>query len=154
MCAIRKPVNLGGNMNRILIVDDEESMRILYADELTEEGYEVITTADGSRLLELIEQERPDLIVLDIVLGEHSGLDLLQDIRNAYSNLPVIICTAYSTFKYDLRATAADHYVVKSSDIRGLKLKVKGALEGHKQFLATTALNHAEQMPPCWPDTH
>ena len=141
-------------MNRILIVDDEESIRILYADELTEEGYQVITTADGSRLLELIEQERPDLIVLDIVLGEYSGLDLLQDIRNAHYNLPVIICTAYSTFKYDLRAIAADHYVVKSSDVKELKLKVKMALEGHKQFWATTALNDAEQMPPCWLDTH
>lgn len=141
-------------MNRILIVDDEESIQILYADEFTEEGYEVITTADGSRLLELIEEERPDLIVLDIVLGEYNGLDLLQDIRNIYHNLPVILCTAYSTFKYDLKSIAADHYVVKSSDLKELKLKVKMALEGHRQFLATTALNDAQQMPHSWLDTH
>jgi two-component system response regulator (stage 0 sporulation protein F) len=102
-------------MSRILIVDDEESIQILYAHEFTEERYEAITTADGSRHLELIEQERPDLIVLDIVLGEYNGLDLLQDIRNSYYNLPVILCTAYSPFKYDLKSIAADHYVLKSS---------------------------------------
>ena len=67
-------------MNKILIVDDEKSIRILYHDELTEEGYHVITLGDGSKLLEVIEQWRPDLIVLDIKLGEYDGLDLLQDI--------------------------------------------------------------------------
>ncbi len=121
-------------MNKILIVDDEEAIQILYAEELTEEGYKVITTGDGSRILEVIKQERPDLIVLDIILGEYSGLDLLEDIRNTYYNLPVILCTAYSTFKYDLRSIAADHYVIKSSDLTELKLKIKMAIEGNREF--------------------
>jgi len=137
-------------MNRILIVDDEESIQILYADELTEEGYEVATSGDGSRLMELIGQKRPDLILLDIRLGECNGLDLLQDIRNTYHNLPVILCTAYPSFKYDIKSIAADYYVVKSSDFKELKLKIKMALEGGEQFPAGTTLNEIPQMPNHW----
>jgi len=117
-------------MNRILIVDDEESIRILYDDELTDEGYKVFTLGDGSKLLEAIERTRPDLIILDIKLGKCSGLDLLQDIRNTLYNMPVILCTAYTDFKYDLRSIAADYYVVKQSNLEELKRKIKMALEG------------------------
>ncbi|MCK4817773.1 response regulator, partial [bacterium] len=53
-------------------------------NELTEEGYDVITSGNGSQRIELIEQKRPDLIVLDIRLGKNNGLDLLQDIRSTY----------------------------------------------------------------------
>jgi len=116
-------------MHKILVVDDEKSIQMLYADELTKEGYDVISSGDGSRLLELIEEESPDLIVLDIRLGEFNGLDLLQDIRNTNYNLPVILCTAYSAFKYDIKSIAADYYVVKSSDLDELKHKIKTALE-------------------------
>jgi len=132
-------------MNRILIVDDEKAIQLLYADELTEEGYEVITTGDGSGTLELIEQKRPDLVVLDIKLGENDGLDLLQDIRNTYYDLPVVMCTAYPDFKYDLKSIAADYYVVKSSDLRELKEKVKMAFEGSEQFQQGTIFNDFQQ---------
>ena len=132
-------------MNRILIVDDEKSIQLLFADELTEEGYEVITTGDGSELMELIEQWRPDLVVLDIKLGENDGLDLLQDIRNNYYNLPVVMCTAYPDFKYDLKSIAADYYVVKSSDLRELKKKIKMAFESGEPFQSNTMFNHLHQ---------
>ncbi len=121
-------------MNRILIVDDDTAIQLLYADELTEDGYEVMTTSDGSGLMELIEKKRPDLVVLDIKLGENDGLDLLQDIRNAYYDLPVVISTAYASFKHDLRSMAADYYVGKSSDLRELKRKIKRAFESCEQF--------------------
>lgn len=132
-------------MNRILIVDDEKAIQLLFADELTEEGYEVITTGDGSGILKLIEQKRPDLVVLDIKLGKNDGLDLLQDIRNTYYDLPVVMCTAYPDFKYDLKSIAADYYVVKSSDLRELKEKVKMAFEGSEQFPPRTMFNHLHQ---------
>ena len=121
-------------MNKILIVDDEKSIRILYHDELTEEGYDVITLGDGSKVLEVIDQWGPDLIVLDIKLGEYDGLDLLQDIRNGYYDMPVILCTAYPHFKYDLRSIAADYYVVKNSDMNELKTKIKMAIESSEDF--------------------
>ena len=116
-------------MKKLLIVDDDESVQFFFSEELIEEGYEVITSGDGSRVLELIEKERPDLIVMDIKLGKCNGLDLLQDVRNQYYNLPVILCTAYPTFKYDMKSIAADYYVLKSSNLSELKTKINMALE-------------------------
>ena len=133
-------------MNKILIVDDEEPIRMLYHDELTEEGYNVFTLSEGSRLLEVIEQTTPDLIVLDIKLGKYSGLDLLQDIRNTVYNMPVILCTAYSDFKYDLRAIAADYYVTKRSNLEELKQKIKMALEGARDFPTQAELESMHQI--------
>lgn len=116
-------------MAKILVVDDEEHIRLLYSEELSEAGYEVITAADGYRLLERIEEEKPDLVVLDIKMIDYNGLDLLQEIRNKFYNLPVILCTAYDTYKEDIKAIAADFYVIKSFDLTELKKKISRALE-------------------------
>ncbi len=121
-------------MSKILIVDDESTVCLLYQQELTFEGYEVITAGDCEGLMETIAQQRPDLIVLDIKIGEVNGLDILQNIRNTYYNLPVILCTAYPAFEYDLKSVAADYYVVKSSDLSELKHKIKTAMEGRVQL--------------------
>jgi DNA-binding response OmpR family regulator len=121
-------------MDKILIVEDEEPIRILYSDELAEAGYKVITCGEGSRVMELIEQESPDVVVLDIRLGKYNGLDLLQDIRNTYYNLPVILCTAYSPYKHDIKSIAADYYVLKSSDLSELKSRIRMALEAERQL--------------------
>jgi len=118
-------------MKKILIVDDEEVIRMLYSEELEEEGYKVVTTGTGRGLIELIDAEKPDLVVLDIKMAEHDGLDLLQDIRKDFYNVPVILCSAYSSFKGDLKSIAADYYVVKSADLTELKQKIKMALEGN-----------------------
>jgi len=114
---------------RILIVDDEDKICRLYAEGFRDEGYNVITTTDGGGLFEIIEQQKPEVIVLDIKVGIYDGLDLLQDIRNAHYSLPVILCSAYSSFKYDLKSVAADYYVVKSTDFSELKNKIHMALE-------------------------
>jgi two-component system, response regulator, stage 0 sporulation protein F len=116
-------------MAKILIVDDEEHIRFLYSEELTEAGYEVITADSGYKLLETIEEEQPDLVVLDIKMVDYNGLDLLQDIRNQFLDLPVILCTAYDTFKEDMKSIAADFYVIKSFDLTELKTKIKTALD-------------------------
>ncbi len=116
-------------MAKILIVDDEEHIRFLYSEELTDEGYEVVTADSGFQLLERIAAEKPDLVILDIKMVDYNGLDLLQDIRNKYYDLPVILCTAYDTFKEDMKSIAADFYVIKSFDLTELKNKIKMALE-------------------------
>lgn len=116
-------------MAKILVVDDEEHIRLLYSEELSEAGYEVITAADGFKLIERIEEEKPDLVVLDIKMIDYNGLDLLQEIRNKFYNLPVILCTAYDTYKEDIKAIAADFYVIKSFDLTELKKKIARALE-------------------------
>ena len=71
----------------------------------------------------------PDLVVLDIKMVDYNGLDLLQDIRNKFYDLPVILSTAYDTFKEDMKSIAADFYVVKSFDLTELKKKILMALE-------------------------
>jgi two-component system response regulator (stage 0 sporulation protein F) len=140
-------------MNKILVVDDEKSMRILYADELAEEGYHVITHGGSMGLMDLIESQRPDLVLLDILLDGESGLDLLQDIRNTFYDLPVILCTAYSSFKQDLRSIAADDYVLKSFDMRELKSKVKRVFEvsnsASAKFPEKRVLSSLQSLSPC-----
>jgi two-component system, response regulator, stage 0 sporulation protein F len=116
-------------MAKILIVDDEEHIRYLYSEELSDAGYEVITAENGHLLLEKIEKEKPDLVVLDIKMVDYNGLDLLQDIRNKFYDLPVVLCTAYDTFKEDMKSIAADYYVIKSFDLSELKSKIAMALE-------------------------
>jgi len=116
-------------MAKILIVDDEEHIRYLYSEELSEAGYEVITAESGHMLLEKIEEEKPDLVVLDIKMVDYNGLDLLQDIRNKFYAMPVVLCTAYDTFKEDMKSIAADFYVIKSFDLTELKKKIAMALE-------------------------
>lgn len=118
-------------MAKILVVDDEEHIRLLYAEELRDAGYEVITADSGYKLLERIEEEKPDLVILDIKMVDYDGLDLLQDIRTRFYDLPVILSTAYDTFKEDSKSIAADYYVVKSFDLTELKKKIAMALETH-----------------------
>jgi DNA-binding response OmpR family regulator len=115
-------------MPKILVVDDEAHIRLLYSEELTEDGYEVITAENGKGLIELIEKEKPDVVTLDIKMVDYNGLDLLQDIRNKFYDLPVILCSAYDTFKDDMKSIAADHYVVKSFDLSELKERIKAVL--------------------------
>ncbi len=118
-------------MARILLVDDEEYIRQLYTEELSEEGYEVSTMASGHNLLKRIDSFQPEAVVLDIRLVDYDGLELLQDIRNQHHDLPVILCTAYDTYKEDPKSIAADHYVVKSFDLSELKMAIQRALEAH-----------------------
>ncbi|HQG33016.1 MAG TPA: response regulator [Deltaproteobacteria bacterium] len=116
-------------MARILIVDDEKHIRLLYSEELKEEGYEVFVAADGNDILDRIEKDRPDVIILDIKMVSSNGLDVLQEVRNRYYNLPVILCSAYGSYKVDVKSIAADAYVVKSSDLTELKNKIAQVLE-------------------------
>lgn len=116
-------------MSRVLIVDDEEHIRSLYKLELEDDGYEVNTLESGKKLLEAIDSFSPDVIILDIKMVDVSGLDLLQQVRDNHYDLPVILCSAYGSFKGDIKSVAADYYVVKSSDLTELKKKIAAALE-------------------------
>lgn len=114
---------------KILVVDDEKNQLVLIHDELVEAGYEVITSQTGKGLLNLIVDECIDLVVLDIKMQGEYGLDILQDIRNRFYDLPVIMHTAYDTFKGDQKSIAADYYVVKGFDKTELKQRIAMALD-------------------------
>lgn len=116
-------------MARILVVDDEEHIREYYNADLSEEGYEVFTLASGHDLLKQIDIFQPDVVLLDIKLVNYNGLELLQEIRNHHHYLPVILCTAYDTYRYNQKSVAADYYVVKSFDLSELKMCIQRAVE-------------------------
>ena len=125
-------------MARILLVDDEEHIRFYYKEALSEEGHEVSTLGSGHNLLRRIDFLQPEVVILDIRLVDYDGLELLQEIRNRFYDLPVILCTAYDTYKYDEKATAADSYVIKSFDLAELKTAIQRAIEAETSSIRLT----------------
>lgn len=113
---------------KILVVDDERNIRLLLEEELKDEGYDVVLAENGAAALRMVEEEKPDLVTLDISMPGEDGLTILRKIREIEYDLPVIICSAYSVYKSDFSAVAADHYVVKSSNFDELKNKIKEIL--------------------------
>ena len=119
-------------MAKILIVDDEESIRLLYQQELSEEGYEVIVAENGKECLEKLDQETPDVVILDVRMPVMDGIETLGRIINKKKELPVILNTAYSSYKDDFMTWAAEAYVVKSFDLAEMKAKIREILDRKK----------------------
>ncbi len=115
-------------MAKLLVVDDESSIRLLYAQELADEGYQVVTAGTAGEAVEKLQAQEFDLVVLDIKLKNESGLDLLQKIVKERHDMPVILSTAFSCYKDDFSAWLADGYVVKSSDLTELKEEIRKVL--------------------------
>ena len=128
-------------MATILVVDDEQHILQYYSEELAEDGHEILTLESGDSLLERISLYRPDVVVLDIKLGRWDGLDLLQEIRKNFYNMPVILCSAYDTFKKDLRSIAADYYVTKSYDLSELKGRIRMAVAANLPAPSSTVIS-------------
>jgi len=84
-------------------------------------------------VLELVSSEQPDAVILDIRLEDCDGLDLLQEIRNVYPALPIILSTAYDSYREDVKSVAADYYVVKSQDLSELKAKLAAVINREKK---------------------
>jgi DNA-binding NtrC family response regulator len=115
-------------MYKLLIVDDEDNIRLLYEKELKKEGYETFTAANGEEALKQVIEVEPDMVLLDIKMPGVDGLELLNRILNINNKLPVILNTAYASFKDNFSAWSADAYVVKSADLSELKDTVKKVL--------------------------
>jgi DNA-binding response OmpR family regulator len=113
---------------RILVVDDERNIRLLYEKELQDEGYEVILAADAREALALIERGKPDLVVLDIKMPGMDGIETLGQILSRNSSIPVVLNSAYSSYKDSFLSWSADAYVIKSSDLTELKIRIRTIL--------------------------
>jgi two-component system response regulator (stage 0 sporulation protein F) len=114
---------------RVLIVEDDPNQRLLYQEELAEEGYEIFTASDGREGLAVAREHQPDLVILDINMPVMDGLDTLNQMLETNPGVPTIINTAYPGYQDSFSAWSADAYVVKSSDLAELKATVKRLLE-------------------------
>ena len=115
-------------MKKVLVVDDEESIRELYRAELADEGYAVALAADGVEALGLLESFRPDLVTLDVKMPGVDGIEVLRRIRVKNPTIPVVLLTAFGEFRQDFNTWASDAYVVKSHDSTELKQTVRKLL--------------------------
>jgi CheY-like chemotaxis protein len=113
---------------KVLIVDDEENVRFLYEQELIDEGYQTVLARDGKECLEKVATEKPDIVLLDIRMPRMDGLEAIGKIIELNKNIPIIINSAYSTYKDDFMSWAADAYVVKSYDLDTLKTTIRDVL--------------------------
>lgn len=115
-------------MKKILLVDDEESIQIVYREEFEDEGYEVISALDGEIGLEKFQKEQPDLVILDIRMPGMGGIQVLRQMKMINPAVPVILSSAYQEFKRELGSWASDDYIVKSGNLDELKSAVKKLL--------------------------
>jgi len=111
-------------MTKLLIVDDDENICLLYEEEFTEGGYDVEIAKNGKECVEKLKSFSPDLIILDIRMPQMDGIEALGKIIAKEKNIPVILNSAYSSYKDDFRSWGSDAYIVKSSDLTELKNKV------------------------------
>jgi CheY-like chemotaxis protein len=116
-------------VKKILVADDEMSIRLLYSEELKEEGYDVYLAANGREALEIVEKVPLNLVILDIKMPEMDGIEALRQIKERRPDLPVLLSTAYGEYRQDFATWASDEYLVKSSDLDDLKSAVKRYLK-------------------------
>jgi DNA-binding response OmpR family regulator len=110
---------------RILLVDDEESIQLLYREEFEEEGYSVDSARNGAEALEKFRANPPDLVVLDINMPGMNGIEVLRQMKELRANMPVILNSAYQEYKQDFGSWASEAYVVKSANMDELKATVR-----------------------------
>ncbi|MGD0658483.1 MAG: response regulator [Syntrophorhabdales bacterium] len=114
---------------KILLVDDEEHIRLLFKEELEEEGYAIDLASNGVEALEKVKAQRFGLVVLDIKMPGMDGIQTLNEIKKIDKDQPVILCSAYGEFKQDFSSWVSDAYVVKSADTRELKDTIRKIVE-------------------------
>ena len=112
-------------MKKILLVEDEESLCLLYEEELAKAGYTVISVCDAETALEKLKKDTFDLIITDIRMPGMNGVELITQIMGLRKDTPIIINSAYQSYKEDFMTWAADAYIVKSSSLDELVSKIK-----------------------------
>ncbi len=111
-------------MNRILLVEDDHHIQILVKAELAESGYSVTGVLDGKEAITLLKKEQFDCCILDLRMPNMDGLETMGHIIKLRLSMPIIIYSAYTGYKDDCLADAADAYVVKSHDMSELTATV------------------------------
>ena len=132
-------------MASILVVEDNENLRELYEQELSEEGYTVMLAESGDAALKLMAGRRPDLIVMDIAMPGKDGIQTMHEILAMRRVIPIILNTGFPNYRDDYETWPANAYLLKSGDLTELKARIQemlalfGAHEGAGAGLSTRA---------------
>ncbi len=116
--------------NRIMVVDDEASIRRSLSDILIDEGYDVILASDGYEALQRLNTVIPDLIFLDIWMPGMDGTEILKEIKSRWPDIKVIVISGHGTIETAVKATklGASDYIEKPLSLEGVLLAVRKAL--------------------------
>jgi two-component system alkaline phosphatase synthesis response regulator PhoP len=131
---------------RILLVEDEESLRKIISLNLIHEGYEVQSTGDGQAALQLIESQHFDLFILDIMLPGINGIDICQKVRLQNQTVGIIFISAKDTSADRILGlrSGADDYLVKPFSLEELLLRVQSVIKRTAEHQAPSAITHAK----------
>ena len=115
------------NGKKILVVDDEQQLALAVKIRLQSVGYEVVTASDGQQGLELVEKERPDLVILDVLMPNMDGYSCLREINARFGRgkVPVIILTARDRMKDLFELEGIEDYVIKPFDHEDLLVRIE-----------------------------
>lgn len=129
----------------VLIVDDEKNSREGLRNFLEGLNYEALTAASGEEALELLQKEKPDILLTDIRMPRMDGIALLEKVKNKYPEISVIVLTAYGTVENAVRAMkmGAFHYLMKPINLEELEFLIKKALTEQSLRQENKELKHA-----------
>lgn len=135
-------------MSKILVVDDEESILTLLKFNLEKSGFQVITSFDGREALRIIELEKPDLVVLDLMLPGLDGMEVLKTLRQEKNNTPVLMLTAKNDELDKILGLelGADDYLTKPFSPREVIARVKAILRRSKHSHADHETENDEEI--------
>ena len=116
--------------NRILVVDDEEALRTVLSTELSSEGYDVNTAADGSEAIDLVKDNNYDLVLLDIKMPNVDGFEVLKFVKGNKPDIKVIMLTGFADLKnaIESKRLGAEDFVSKPYDLVDLLTTIERVL--------------------------
>lgn len=114
---------------KVLVIEDDDNQRELYKQDLTWVGYDVIAVRSGQEGLQVLREQPVNVVLLDIAMPGMDGIETLGKILDYDNQMPVILNTAYSSYKDDFMTWAAEAYVIKSHDTTELHKAIAAVLE-------------------------
>ncbi len=130
----------GGLKHSVLVVDDDESVRVTTAAILEQEGYLVATAADGREALERVARDPYDLVLTDLRMEDMDGATLLQELQLRHPNIVTVVLTGYASIEsaIDALRQGVYDYLVKPCAVDDLKRTIRRALQHHEQRARST----------------
>lgn len=119
-------------MFTLLLAEDEEASRLLYCEELLEEGYRVLTAENGLQALGILEDQKVDLLMTDIKMPDMHALEMIPLVRQEHPQLPILVASAFKGMENDfaLRECRIQGFFPKPVNMEALKRTIRQILEG------------------------